>query len=99
MWMVERNKEVMKKWDEDSFAATGWIEGDTTVLFPEDKPKGPVLREKTTDIQNGTKEEPFPQPQSETNGQQSPGQGVAMSEQDSQSSTVTTDPEAQGHHV
>lgn len=45
MWMLERNKEVMKKWDEDSFAVTGWVEGDTSVLFSEDRPKGSVTKD------------------------------------------------------
>jgi hypothetical protein len=45
MWMVERNKEVMKKWDEDSFAVIGWVEGDKSTLYSEEKPKGAVTKQ------------------------------------------------------
>jgi hypothetical protein len=37
MWMIERNKETMKRPDDESFAVTGWIQGDSSIVQPPEK--------------------------------------------------------------
>jgi len=89
MWMLERNKEIMKKWDEDSFAATGWIEGDTSVLYSEEKPKGVHPKEKKPSGQTVTREDSVPRLQDEQNDQKSAQQAMVTSEQEGLSTAMT----------
>jgi hypothetical protein len=92
MWMLERNKEVMKKWDEDSFAVTGWVEGDTTVLFSEDRPKGSCLSDNNASEQVGSKSGSAPRHQDNSSGPLPTAQyTVTIREKQSSITTMDTD--------
>jgi hypothetical protein len=92
MWMLDRNKEMMKKWDEDSFSVTGWIEGDISVLFSEDKPKGSCLDESKFGEPVGIKTGSIPRQEDGSIGPQ-PAIQVSITIQEEQGSATTMKPE------